>query len=176
MNCNQLRDLYSDYADGTLDEAAEISVRRHLAACPGCRRLDEAFRRGVCALRGLPRVRASGDFDARLQERILRACRESGPEPILGVGQFAGVAGALAVVVVAGILGWKARANDTALELESAAPRAARQARVHRPPAPARFASDTAFGRNPFRMLPASADTALAAPHRIEITVDWMAP
>jgi len=176
MNCTRLRELYSDYADGILDEADEIAVRRHLSACPECHRLDEAFRWGVGALRGLPRLSASEDFDRRLQERILRACQDAEREPVMGLGQLAGVAGALAVVVAAGVLGWQVRARSTALVTEPPASRAVRPSRTARTPAAAGFAHDTAYGRDPFRILPASQDSLFGSAHRIDITIDWMAP
>ncbi len=172
MDCSQFRDSYSDYADGLLDEAAEIEACRHLAACPSCRRLDVALHRGVGTLRSLPPLRAHEDFEDRLQARILRECmgRREGPFPALKL--FVGVAGAMAVVVAAGVAGWELSAREseepTSENTVRAVPRRAPQAR---------FTRDTTYGHNPFRVIPAFQDTVLSgAPARVEITVDWMVP
>lgn len=172
MDCSQFRDSYSDYADGLLDEAAEVAACRHLAECPTCRRFDLALQRGLGTLRGLAPLRAHEDFEDRLQARILRECAGAREEPFPGLKHFVGVAGAMAVVVSAGVVGWELTARESeepvAEQTARALPRrASRGASAH----------DTAFGRDPFRVIPASHDTVLrVSPARVEITVDWMVP
>jgi anti-sigma factor RsiW len=179
MNCLAFREAYSDWADGLLDEATEIAVRRHLASCRACRRLDEAYVAGRECLRTLSPPHVSTDLE--LQQRILRACagRESAPAPA-NAAQLAVVAGVLVVIVSAGALGWAMRAPSAA-PLES--PRAASAASPPERragtdwPGGVRQAHDTSFGHDPFVVLPAGRGGGrVGTPARFEITVDWMTP
>ncbi len=103
MDCIEFRERYSEFADGFLDEAAEVGMCRHLAECDACRRFDAAYTLGAKALRGLPLPTPSRDFDRRLTERIARACLD--PEPVLR--QSTGLAGAVLVAAVLAVAGWE---------------------------------------------------------------------
>jgi len=91
MRCQDFRDHYSDYADGLLDEAAEVACRQHLAECSCCRRLDAAYRLGHGALQHLPRISPSIAFRHRLMERLCQERLEVAP----ALRQWSGVAGAV---------------------------------------------------------------------------------
>jgi hypothetical protein len=112
------------------------------------------------------------DFEDRLQARILRECTGSRAEPFPGLRHVAGVAGAMAVVVAAGVAGSWLSGRDAG----PAAPRDTARVAPRRA-ARARFAHDTSFGRDPFRVIPATHDTVpWGARAGVEITVDWMVP
>ncbi|HVO35092.1 MAG TPA: zf-HC2 domain-containing protein [Gemmatimonadales bacterium] len=102
MDCCEFREKYSDFADGLLEEEAELRARRHLGACAACRRFDSAFRRGVSALRDLPSVEVSRSFGERLRgqlrhELVVRA---------LAVDPLSGAIAALLVLVTVGVVTW----------------------------------------------------------------------
>jgi anti-sigma factor RsiW len=113
MNCRHFREHYSDFADGLLDEQAEVEARRHLALCECCRRFDAAYQAGRGALQSLPVVVPSRGFGRRLQERLRRDCPA---EPALR--QWSGVAGALLVVTVVLLVAWE-RGSEAALARRS---------------------------------------------------------
>ncbi|MCX6356884.1 MAG: anti-sigma factor [Candidatus Aureabacteria bacterium] len=60
MKCTEARELLaSDFLDGELDKDARGEVVKHLDACDGCRRFEEAVRRAaVDPLRNAPRETA----------------------------------------------------------------------------------------------------------------------
>jgi predicted anti-sigma-YlaC factor YlaD len=100
MDCSWFREHYSDFADGLLTEADEIEVRHHLARCQACGRFDGAFRLGVGALRHLPEISASRDFQRQLAARLVR-------ERPLGRTwrvQASGVAASLCLVAFVGVV------------------------------------------------------------------------
>jgi len=102
MDCCEFREKYSDFADGQLDEEAELRARRHLSLCAPCRRFDAAFRTGVRALRDLPSVEVSRTFGERLKsqlrhELIVRA---------LAVDPLSGAIAAMLVLVTVGLVTW----------------------------------------------------------------------
>jgi anti-sigma factor RsiW len=98
MDCREFRETYTDLLDGLLGETDEIRFHEHLAACPRCRRFDQAYRLGVSALRGLPCPRTSRAFTAR----VLHAART---DPSGALPSFAaGFAGAALVVALIGFL------------------------------------------------------------------------
>ena len=102
MDCCEFREKYSEFADGVLDDAAELRARRHLALCSACRRFDAAFRLGVSALRDLPSVDVSGRFSDRLRGRlshelVVRA---------LAVNPVSGAIAAMLVLVTFGVVTW----------------------------------------------------------------------
>jgi anti-sigma factor RsiW len=70
MDCRELRSAYTDLLDGLLGEADESRFREHVAACPVCRRFDQAYRLGVSVLRELPCPRSSRAFTARVLNAI----------------------------------------------------------------------------------------------------------
>jgi anti-sigma factor RsiW len=102
MDCCEFREKYSDFADGQLDEEAELRARRHLSQCAACRRFDAAFRTGVRTLRALPSVEVSRSFGDRLRgqlrhELIVRA---------LAVNPLSGTIAAMLVLVTIGLVTW----------------------------------------------------------------------
>jgi anti-sigma factor RsiW len=101
MNCCEFREKYSDYADGVLTSGEASDARRHLAGCPPCRRFDAAFRAGVGALRGLPRVDMSRGFGPRLRARLSREFTVRLPV----VAHWSGAMGTLLLVATVGVVG-----------------------------------------------------------------------
>jgi hypothetical protein len=171
MNCTRFRAGYCDYADGDLDEAAEIAMIRHLASCLECRRFQAALEAGCGVLRELEPVQASEDFDRRLRERLsLEPHRPAGAAD--GVRAFVTLAGVMVVVVAAGVVGWEVRSRESA-----GPPSPSRLAGVElKEPALARPAHDTSFGRDPFRVLPPPTWGRKVSVEHMELTVDWMVP
>lgn len=158
MNCCEFREAYSDFADGLLDESAEVLARRHLAECASCRRFDAAFRTGVGMLREMPVVAPSHGFGADLRRKIRHEAASATP----ALRRWSGAAGAALIVTVFGIMGWDHRDHAEAGVLQ--APSARRQRAI----APTweirnsalRLAHDTAFFRdNPFHPIPITTDT-----------------
>lgn len=162
MNCAHFREAYSDFADGLLDEAAEIRMRLHVAECCACRRFDVAFRTGVDALRDLPVVPVSAGFGSRLTRRLTYEPETEGP----ALCQWSGAAGALLVVVTVALASWDvaarpgsdagsggSRARDPAV--------ADALARAGAPPVTVRIAGDTSFSSSePFNLFDAAGDSA----------------
>ena len=102
MDCCEFREHYSDFADGLLDDEAELRARRHLSLCAPCRRFDAAFRTGVSALRDLPSVQPSRSFGDRLHGRL-------GHELVvraLAVDPISGAVAAMLVMVTIGLVTW----------------------------------------------------------------------
>ncbi len=102
MDCCEFREKYSDFADGLLDEEANLRARRHLSLCAACRRFDAAFRTGINTLRDLPAVEVSRSFGERLRgqlrhELVVRA---------LAVDPLSGAIAALLVLVTIGVVTW----------------------------------------------------------------------
>jgi predicted anti-sigma-YlaC factor YlaD len=169
MNCRQFRDAYSDFADGLLDEQAEVRCHVHLAECADCRRFDATLRRGLMALRGLREPVPSEDFDERLLARLATE-RPEEPESRLLVG----MAGAVMVLAVVGALGWEAHTwiapppGSTLARDRGADPYAARLA-----------GERLGDYRSRFSVIPVSRDSARHSrgpDQPMEVTVDWMAP
>lgn len=164
MDCVEFRESYSDYADGLLDETAEVEARRHLASCPACRRFDEAFQAGVRELRAMPVVAPSRSFELELERRILHESEAAEP----ALRRWSGVAGSVLVVVVVGVIGLE-RAQH---QFRRPAPRAVPiREGVHLGPAglpsisdqAIRLAGDSFFVYDdPFHPIPAAADSHLS--------------
>jgi anti-sigma factor RsiW len=102
MDCCEFREKYSDFADGQLDDEAELRARRHLSLCAACRRFDAAFRTGVRALRDLPSVDVSGTFGERLKNQI----RHELTVRALAVDPLSGAIAAMLVLVTIGLVTW----------------------------------------------------------------------
>jgi anti-sigma factor RsiW len=102
MDCCEFREKYSDFADGLLEEEAELRARRHLSLCASCRHFDAAFRTGIGALRNLPSVEVSGSFGAGLRQRIRHELMVRG----LAVDPLWGAIAALLVMVTVGFVAW----------------------------------------------------------------------
>ena len=170
MNCGQFRQFYSDFTDGLLDEAEEVAFHVHMAECVDCRRFDAALEQGRFALRLMDSPVLAGDFQSRLNDRILR---ENDPPAEPALRQWSGMAGAMLVVAMVGVMGWNARAairqNET---------RPFRQGPGGQPQVPvsgAMMSSDSAvraLGRIPLFTLRRDSQPATRA--SFEITTDWM--
>ncbi len=140
MDCCEFREKYSDFADGQLDEEAELRARHHLSQCAGCRRFDAAFRAGVRALRDLPSVEVSRSFGEQLRgklrhELIVRA---------LAVDPLSGAIAAMLVLVTIGLVTWDLAelraARHTAAAVAATSPTPALTIAV---PPPVRIVLDT---------------------------------
>ena len=71
MNCHEFLDVYSDYADGLLDDRRLLRrVDAHRAHCPRCARHAETLERGLEILR-VGDVSPSPRFRGRLNRRLL---------------------------------------------------------------------------------------------------------
>jgi predicted anti-sigma-YlaC factor YlaD len=75
--CEEVRSLFSDYADGELGEAERTRVEEHVGFCPRCRRALSNFRH---TLQRLGRLGATSPPDVPeadlVGERIRQAWRE----------------------------------------------------------------------------------------------------
>jgi len=172
MDCGQFRTLYSDFADGQLDELTEIDCHRHLAECEPCRRHHAAYRAGCALLRRQPRLTPSADFAARLGARL------AGAEPVLAAEnarQWVALAGAVMVVVVIAATGWTLVDSWPAAPIGVAGPTAGSRG-VN--PFVVRFAGDTSLDYpGPVPIIPVSRTSRPAStPAQFEVTVDWMEP
>jgi hypothetical protein len=70
MNCDEYLELYSDFIDGILDEAATAECTEHQDACRSCGRYARVMREGVDLLRNLPTAKPASDFAPRLRHRL----------------------------------------------------------------------------------------------------------
>ena len=175
MDCCEFREKYSDFADGLLDDEAELRARRHLSLCAPCRRFDAAFRTGVSALRNLPSVQLSGSFGDRLRDRL-------GHELVvraLAVDPISGAVAAMLVMVMIGLVTWDLAELRTA---RRAAPTVAVSAPppAVRLPAPVEISLDTDqifhSGFHPFDPVLLAADTNPMQdtnPPRFDVPAVW---
>ena len=72
LSCQELVELVTNYLEGTLPEADNLELERHLEACDGCRRYIEQMRTTV-ALIGEAR---SLDLAPEAEETLLAAFRD----------------------------------------------------------------------------------------------------
>lgn len=170
MDCGLFRTLYSDFADGQLDELTEVRCHRHLAECEACRRLHTAYRAGCAVLRREPRLAPSPDFTARLDARLAGTGAE---RSLPALRPWAMLAAAVSVVAIITAAGWTMVETwpEAPLGVASAGP----GARAN--PFIVRFAGDTSLDyRGSFPVIPVSRARPLAQPAQFEVTVDWMEP
>ena len=176
MDCCEFRETYSDFADGRLEDEAELRARQHLGQCAACRRFDAAFRTGVSALRGLPAVDVSGGFANQLQGRL----RHELVVRSLGVSPMSGAIAAMLVLVTIGFVTWDLAELRSARHAPAAvAARPTPPVAIHFPP-PVQIQIDTAqiFGdiAHPFDPVLLAADTSpepeVAAP-RFDVLTVW---
>ena len=175
MDCCEFREHYSDFADGLLDDEAELRARRHLGLCARCRRFDAAFRNGVGALRDLPSVEVSQTFGDRLGKRI----RHELEVRTLAVNPLSGAIAALLVIATIGFVAWDLVELRTARHAGTAVGAAARPP-VARPVAAVPVRRDTIRtsppGFHPFDpvLLVADTNTGLdAVPARFDVPAVW---
>jgi hypothetical protein len=72
MDCNGIKEKFSDYFDGLLTNPEQESVRLHLKSCAACRAEYRGFSMAVRAMRALPEVQAPPNFAHELQQRLAR--------------------------------------------------------------------------------------------------------
>ena len=112
MRCRKARSYLSAYSKGELSGGRSTRVGRHLEHCSACRRESDIVRSVGEVMKNLPQLRASGDFNARLLQRIGRErfaetrtkAHLPGRIPRLGALRLATI-GATAVVVLAAATG-----------------------------------------------------------------------
>lgn len=76
--CRRLIRL-SAYLERDLAPAARAAVRRHLAACGGCKTALGTLRKTIALCRESPARRLSRAASARILRRLRRVARSSGP-------------------------------------------------------------------------------------------------
>ena len=64
--------LLGDYADGILPVGQMTAFRNHLASCPGCAALADAYTSAVADLHAFPRLEVPDGFTLRILERTRR--------------------------------------------------------------------------------------------------------
>lgn len=111
MDCQEFREVFSDYVDWVLDSARAARARQHLTRCERCRRFERAYRSGLSALRGLPQIAPARDFGARVVNRVRRQ-----PEPPYPAGAPALAGSLLALTIVGLFLLAPAQGAKTSLE------------------------------------------------------------
>lgn len=173
MDCREFRNHFSLYVDDALDAADEVRCRRHVAACEGCRRLEAAYHAGVAALRELDPLSPARDLSVRILHRARREPRIA----ILAGGY--GLAGALLLVILAGVVAFDLREHRearamAALQIADTSPAPA--------PAPAggldiitvRMREVPGYGppANPYVVLPAT-DPDPASRFRFDFPAVW---
>jgi hypothetical protein len=70
MNCDAMRELFSDYVDRTLAPELKDSLDQHLTRCPACTREFSQFNVTVQLLTRLPVISAPPDFLVSLRRRL----------------------------------------------------------------------------------------------------------
>ena len=75
MDCTQVKNLLSDYADGLLDEETRAAFEGHLSSCPECRKEAKALQSLIQDLRSLPPVAPPADFLRQLHKRMEQPSR-----------------------------------------------------------------------------------------------------
>lgn len=71
-DCEEVRNLSSDYIDGDLDLVTAEKVKSHLEACGPCNAFINTLRATVRLLRGTPKRDAPDDFRKRIRETLRR--------------------------------------------------------------------------------------------------------
>lgn len=114
MDCSEFLEGYSGFHDHRIGEAERRRYRAHLEHCGSCRRYHRVLRRGLRAVRDLPRVKASTDFFPRLQHRLFHL-RDGTP---VSPSRTAGSAAVIAVAAVGLLaLAWLPFASRAPLEV-----------------------------------------------------------
>ena len=122
MTCDEVRDQLAEHLLGTLDEPADVQVRRHLRGCSGCRRDMTALAEGMSTF-----ARAAHELapPVELKERVLSELRGDWVEETVPSGSgrrpIRWVARAAAVALIAGSVSWGLWSNDRAARYEASA-------------------------------------------------------
>jgi hypothetical protein len=69
MDCHEFRREIGEYPDREISQEKRASLETHASACPACDGALRVFRAMREGLAGMPPLRASRDFDARLARR-----------------------------------------------------------------------------------------------------------
>lgn len=77
MNCQDVRELSSDYLDRRLAPHELSALEEHLGVCPDCRREIEALRTTISLLGSLDPVETSADFLSRVHRKLEKESRLS---------------------------------------------------------------------------------------------------
>ena len=122
MRCDEVRDQLVEHLLGTLDEPADMQVRRHLRGCSGCRRDMAALAEGMSTF-----ARAAHELapPEELKERVLSVLHgdwaEGAAPSATDRRPIRWMAWAAAVVLVAGSATWGLWSNNRAARYEASA-------------------------------------------------------
>lgn len=122
MRCDEVRDQLAEHLLGTLDEPADVQVRRHLRGCSGCRRDMAALAEGMSTF-----ARAAHELEppGELKERVLSALQgdwADGAAPIPAARRpVSWLAWAAVVVLFAGSASWGLWSHNRAARYEASA-------------------------------------------------------
>ncbi|MGD2134629.1 MAG: zf-HC2 domain-containing protein [Gemmatimonadales bacterium] len=161
MHCHEFLHRYSDYQDGSLDDAGlERRMRAHVRSCPDCARYAARLARGLTVLRSLSDLEPSPRFQDALRDRL--AANDVLEIPVTPAP--AGVMLALMLLTCAALFLWLAN-RDPALHTTPAAARSVPSPVAIATPGPP-FVTFTDLSVPPFQgdwRTPGSGDAPLAA-------------
>jgi len=72
VDCNEVRQLSSDYLEDDLPQVKHSAIRTHLSNCGPCRAFVETLASTIGILTRLPRVSAPSSFKESVMTRIKR--------------------------------------------------------------------------------------------------------
>jgi len=124
VRCDEVRDQLAEHLLGTLDEPADVQVRRHLRGCSGCRRDMAALAEGMSTF-----ARAAHELEPpeELKERVLSALHGDWADGADGAPTPAArrpaswLAWAAVVVLLAGSASWGLWSHNRAARYEASA-------------------------------------------------------
>ncbi len=70
MNCQEVRELSSDYLDERLAPSEVLLLENHLRTCSGCYQQVDALRTTISLLGSLDEIQTSPDFLDQVQRKI----------------------------------------------------------------------------------------------------------
>lgn len=80
MDCKRFRKNHLGYLDDTLPGTDMAAAQRHLMGCEPCAAHDALVRRSLMAVRSLPTLEPSADFQARLRAKLAQCKAEQAGE------------------------------------------------------------------------------------------------
>jgi len=125
VSCDEVRDQLAEHLLGTLDEPADVEVRRHLRGCSGCRKEMAALAEGVSTF-----ARAAHELDPpeELKERVLSTLHGDWADGADGAAPTPAarrpvpwLAWAAVVVLLAGSASWGLWSHNRAARYEASA-------------------------------------------------------
>ncbi|MGH7831904.1 MAG: zf-HC2 domain-containing protein [Candidatus Binatia bacterium] len=72
MNCQEVKEVCSDYLDRRLAPMRMVSIQEHLRICPDCSQEMEELSKTVFLIRSLEEIEPSHDFLSRVHRKITR--------------------------------------------------------------------------------------------------------